>query len=135
MVYLEFQSKSVLNIHTTFKGGTFSGIDSINCSFQTGFRLFFITRVFTCCTNNIIIISWWQSILINILLLCHPSKRVIIMTKSRRRRQMTYLMSQRKHHIWVTAHHIPHSQVCAFFNIDLDQTNKLNHPYLHPHKI
>lgn len=32
---------------TTFRGGMFSGIDNIRLSFQTGFRLFLMTRVFT----------------------------------------------------------------------------------------
>lgn len=38
---------------TSFKGGIFSGIDSISFSFHTGFRLFFITRVFTDCKKFI----------------------------------------------------------------------------------
>lgn len=38
--------------HTTFKEGTFSGIDNISFSFQTGLRLFLMTRVLTDCNQK-----------------------------------------------------------------------------------
>jgi len=36
-----------LSVLTTLRGGMGSGIESISVSFHTGFKLFFITRVFT----------------------------------------------------------------------------------------